>query len=45
MTNAEIRDKLKKLKELEQELTDEQGYWGDSKLQEEIEKLEALLDD
>ena len=37
--------KLEQLKEKEKELTDEQGYWGDSKIQEEIEELEAILND
>lgn len=40
-----IREKLEKLKDKEKELTDEQGYWGGSELQEEIEKLEELLED
>lgn len=40
----ELKEKLAKLKEKEQELTDEQGYWGNSELQKEIEELEELLD-
>ena len=44
MDKEEIKEKLKKLKDMEWELTDEQGYWGGSKLQEEIEKLEEMLD-
>ena len=38
-----IRERLKKLKEKEQELSDEQGYWGGSELQARIEELEELL--
>ena len=35
--------RLEKLKDLEWELSDEQGYWGGSSLQEEIEELEKEL--
>lgn len=38
-----IRKKLEKLKEKEQELSDEQGYWGGSELQAKIEELEEML--
>lgn len=38
-----IRKRLEKLKEKEQELSDEQGYWGSSELQAKIEELEELL--
>lgn len=38
-----IKERLKKLKEKEQELSDEQGYWGSSELQAKIEELEELL--
>ena len=38
-----IRERLEKLKEKEQELSDEQGYWGSSELQAKIEELEELL--
>lgn len=38
-----IRERLKKLKEKEQELSDEQGYFGSSELQAKIEELEELL--
>ena len=40
-----IKRKLEELKEKEQELTDEQGYWGDSELLKQIELLEELLGD
>lgn len=40
-----IRDKIEKLKDKEQEFTDEQGYWGDSSIQHKIEILEELLGD
>lgn len=38
-----IREKIEKLKDKEQEFTDEQGYWGDSSIQHKIEFLEELL--
>ena len=38
-----IRKRLEKLKDKEQELSDEQGYWGGSELQAKIEELEELL--
>ena len=41
---SKIRERLKKLKEKEQELSDEQGYWGSSELQARIEELEQLLE-
>ena len=40
-----IREKIEKLKDKEQEFTDEQGYWGDSSIQHKIEILEELLDE
>ena len=40
-----IKERLKKLKEKEQELSDEQGYWGGSELQARIEELEELLEE
>ena len=39
-----LEKKLEDLKALEQELTDEQGYWGSSELQKEIEELEEKLE-
>ena len=38
-----IKDKLEELRDKEQELTDEQGYWGNTSLLEQIELLEELL--
>lgn len=38
-----IREKIEKLKDKEQEFTDDQGYWGDSSIQHKIEILEELL--
>ena len=38
-----IKDKIEKLKDKEQEFTDDQGYWGDSSIQHKIEILEELL--
>lgn len=38
-----IRKRLENLKEKEQELSDEQGYFGSSELQAKIEELEELL--
>lgn len=43
MNKEEIRKQLEELKDKEQELTDEQGYWGGTALQEKIELLEELL--
>ena len=43
MSEEEIRKQLEKLKDKEQELTDEQGYWGGTALQEKIELLEKQL--
>ena len=43
VSKKEIKKKLEKLKDIEQEMTDEQGYWGGSALQDEIEELEELL--
>lgn len=40
-----IRKKIEELKDKEQELTDEQGYWGDSSIQHKIEILTELLDE
>lgn len=40
-----IKDKIEKLKDKEQEFTDDQGYWGDSSIQHKIEILEELLGD
>ena len=40
-----IKDKIEKLKDKEQEFTDDQGYWGDSSIQHKIEILEELLDE
>lgn len=40
----EMIKRLEKLKDLEWELSDEQGYWGSSSLQEEIEELEKELE-
>jgi hypothetical protein len=38
-----IRDKIKELKDREEELSDEQGYWGGQALLDRIEFLEELL--
>lgn len=38
-----IRDKIKELKDREEELSDEQGYWGGQALLDKIEFLEELL--
>ena len=38
-----IRDKIEELKDKEQELSDEQGYWGGQDLLAQIEILEELL--
>lgn len=40
-----IREKIEKLKDKEQEFTDEQGFWGDSSIQHKIEVLEELLEE
>lgn len=40
-----IRKRLEKLKDKEQELSDEQGYWGGSELQAKIEELEEFLEE
>lgn len=40
-----IRERIEKLKDKEQEFTDEQGYWGDSSIQHKIEILTELLDE
>lgn len=40
-----IKNKIKELKDKEQEFTDEQGYWGDSSIQHKIEILTELLDE
>lgn len=40
-----IRKRLEKLKEKEQELSDEQGYFGSSELQAKIEELEELSEE
>ena len=45
ISKDKIRERLKKLKEKEQELSDEQGYWGGSELQAKIEELEELLEE
>lgn len=39
-----IKRKIEELKEQEQELTDEQGYWGSTSLLEKIDLLEELLE-
>lgn len=39
-----IENKLEKLKEKEQELSDDEGYWGSTELLSQIEVLEELLD-
>ena len=38
-----VEDKIKELKSYEEELTDEQGYWGGSDLLAKIEVLQDLL--
>lgn len=38
-----VEDKIKELKSYEEELTDEQGYWGGSDLLAKIEVLQELL--
>ena len=45
MDKENLKAKLEKMKDMEWELTDEQGYWGSQELQDEIEKLEELLDE
>lgn len=45
ISKDKIKEKLKELKDIEQELTDEQGYWGSGALQEKIELLEELLEE
>lgn len=45
ISKDKIRERLKKLKEKEQELSDEQGYFGSSELQAKIEELEELLEE
>ena len=39
-----VEDKIKELKSYEEELTDEQGYWGGSDLLEQIKVLQELLE-
>lgn len=39
-----VEDKIKELKSYEEELTDEQGYWGGSDLFSKIEVLQDLLE-
>ena len=39
-----VKDKMEELKEKEQELSDEQGYWGGSDLLAKIEVLQDLLE-
>lgn len=39
-----VKEKIEELKEKEQELSDEQGYWGGSDLLAKIEVLQDLLE-
>ena len=43
VSKNKIRDKIELLKDIEQEFTDEQGYWGGQALLDKIEFLEDLL--
>ena len=45
MSKEEIKTKLEELREKEQEMTDEQGYWGSQELLDVISMLEELLGD
>lgn len=40
---SKVKEKIEELKEKEQELSDEQGYWGGSDLLAKIEVLQDLL--
>ena len=40
---SKVKEKIEELKEKEQELSDEQGYWGGSDLLAKIEVLQELL--
>ena len=40
-----IREKLQELRDKEQELSDEQGYWGSADILAQIDILEKLLEE
>lgn len=40
---SKVKEKIEELKEKEQELSDEQGYWGSSDLLAKIEVLQDIL--
>ena len=45
ISKSKVKDKIKELKSYEEELTDEQGYWGGSDLLAKIEVLQELLEE
>lgn len=45
ISKEELKNILEKLKVKEQEMSDEQGYWGGSELQGKIEIIEEILED
>ena len=42
---SKVKEKIEKLEEREQELSDEEGYWGSSDLLAQIEVLQELMED
>ena len=42
---SKVKEKIEELKEREQELSDEEGYWGSSDLLAQIEVLQELMED